>query len=77
MQQAFRCLLQELTLQDPTGEAGRYEVDVRGNQTLPQLRIVDAAVFQAGIHKISNYLRLIGFGIDLELDGQREMEDEI
>jgi hypothetical protein len=38
--------------------------------------VVDAAIFKAGIHKISNYLRLIGVGIDLEIEGRREIENE-
>jgi hypothetical protein len=75
-QQSFRSLLKELTDQDPTGEAGRYETDVCGNQTLSRLTVVDAATFKAGIHKMSNYLRQIGVGIDLEIEGRREMENE-
>jgi len=72
-QQAFRRLLYELDDHDPTGEAGRYETDRKGNQTLAHLRIVDLGKLKKGIHKISNYLGLVSEGIRREAGWRSEM----
>ncbi len=72
-QQAFRRLLYELDDHDPTGEAGRYETDRKGNQTLARLRIVDLGKLKQGIHKIFNYLGLVSEGIRREAGWRSEM----
>lgn len=56
---AFEALLSELDSYDPDGQAARYPVDRKGQQTLLRLSSIDLAKLRASIHKISHYLGCI------------------
>jgi hypothetical protein len=53
---AFEALLFEIEQHDAAGQAARYPVDVKGNQTLTGLSNVDMGIMKAGVDKIARYL---------------------
>jgi hypothetical protein len=55
---AFEALLFEVDRHDPSSQAARYPIDIRGNQTLAALTVVDVGIVKAGVHKIARYLEM-------------------
>lgn len=57
--EACRSLLFEFDSHDPTSQGARYPIDLKGNQTLIRLEVVNLHALKLGVHKISHYLSTI------------------